>query len=301
MRILRPRKQFTTALAFNPAGDKLAVGGKVRVGDGRNPGRIDVWNLLRNDLLVTLPTLPGHVVKLGISADTALVAIVPNRVLFFSGNNLRDLQIVREWNDAEYRALTISPDASRLIILSARSIQLIELGPPFNEVWNRPASVNNLSMSGKVAFSPNGRIIAVPQGRAVELRDFATGEVLSCLENPVPPEQFLGFNLCWSTDGRWIAEASQDWGNVWNVISGRHVFHLNSVHSESMIASMFHPSTGWLGVATEFRLRIFEPESWEEKSAHACPCAPISAAASDADGNIAVGGDNGVVLWNVSW
>ena len=107
MTILRLRKQFTTSLAFNPAGDRLAVGGKVRARDGGNAGRIDIWNLRAEISPTSLPTLSGYVQKLALASEETLVALVSNRVMSFSGDGFREAQIVKEWSDDEYRVVTI--------------------------------------------------------------------------------------------------------------------------------------------------------------------------------------------------
>lgn len=300
MTILRSRKQFTTALAFNQNGDKLAVGGKVRTRDGRNTGRIDVWNLSGEHSLTSLPTIPGNVLKIAFASDESLIAIVSSQVLFFSGAGFRESQIIKEWSDEEYRVLTIVPNASRIVIQTVRTLELVEVRPSFCQVWSRPAYVNNLSVAGVVAFSPDGRRLAVPRDRSVEVRDFATGEVLSMLEKPIP-DQFLGYHLYWSTDGRWIVATTHDWLNVWNAESGKHVFHLIPPNREWIIAAIFHAQTGQMGVMTHFAFKIYEPETWLKKRSLTCPGYPTYAAVLNTAGNVAVGTDLGVIMWNVPW
>src|SRR5262245_8743911 len=135
MRTLLPRKQHTTALAFDVAGRKLAVGGAAPARHGRNPGCIDVWDLTSNNS-VALPTLPGHVLKLAFAPDGLLIAViqrirqqgngveVANQVILFSGNDYHDSQVAMEWNDDEYRVLTFIPGTTRAVTQSMRRIQL---------------------------------------------------------------------------------------------------------------------------------------------------------------------------------
>jgi hypothetical protein len=245
--------------------------------------------------------LPGHVLKLAFTPDRALIAVVSNRVVLFSGCHFQDAQQIKEWTDEEYRVITIIPGTSRLVVYTARTLQLAEVKPSFNEIWSRPACVNNLYSSGRAAISPDYCQIAVPRDGSVELRDLANGETLNTLESPMPREQFLGVNLFWSADGRWVAETWHDWLNVWDVNSGRHVFHMNPAGRQWIIGALFHAATGRLAIATHFALHILEPESWQEIGTFRYSSWPVNVVAQDQSGVIAMGGDHGVVLCDRVW
>lgn len=193
---------------------------------------------------------------------------------------------------------------------------MISTNPPFDEIWRSTACVNNLSMSGRIAVSPDKRKLAVPGERSVEIRDFNNGIMIDTLDLPRPDDRFFGFNLLWTSDNRWIAEMSSDWVNIWDAHSGRHVFQLIlrtwlSDPSIDRIAVptgyspacdvFFDKPSGRIGVATHSQLRIFEPGDWSEAIAHPWPLSSVTILALAENGVMAVGADCGVALIELPW
>jgi WD40 repeat protein len=297
MRLLHSRKQFTTSLAFSPSGDKLAVGGSVCARGARNRGRMDIWDLGVGEKRTTLPSLPDFL-KMAFTPDGALAVAFPDRVMLYSGSEFQNSTIVQEWNQGNYRIVSFSSDGTLLLVHSPTVLHLVDLRPPFSERWSSPARTN----PGGAAFSPDGRRLAVAGERSVEIRDSGTGEPVASFENPMPPERFMGFDLIWSTDGRWVAEEWQQWVNVWDTSNGRFVFQKLPQNREGITAAAFHGPTGRLGIAFDFALRLFEPEVWQEKIAYQWPVGPTSTLAFDKAGFLgAIGGDKCVALWDVDW
>jgi WD40 repeat protein len=147
--------------------------------------------------------------------------------------------------------------------------------------------------------------LAFAAEHTVEDRDADTGAPVASFDKPAPTERWMGFQLLWSPDGRWVCERWQQWVNVWDAATGRPVFQRVAEFGEWINDAAFHPLSGRLGVAiagrTDGVVRLYAPGSWREEAAYAWPVGRVCSLAFSPDGALAAaGGDKPeVVLWDV--
>src|SRR5262249_34076799 len=149
------------------------------------------------------------------TADGRLAVVLPDSVVLHSGPRFRTADVVCHWNPEEYTDVSFSPEGLRVALDTESVIRLIELKPPYAEVWRRPTTGKRVT-PGKAAFSPDGTRLAVKAEHSVEVRDTATGSPLVVFDRPAPPERWFGPEFLWSPDGTWVCEVWQQWVNVWH-------------------------------------------------------------------------------------
>ncbi|HEX4610902.1 MAG TPA: WD40 repeat domain-containing protein [Urbifossiella sp.] len=299
MRTLHRRKQRTTCLTFSPTGHELAVGGRV----GPEDGRVDVWELTGGDKPVTLPSLSGPPWGLAFTPGGGLAVALPDQVVLCSGHRFRAAEVICEWGSGEYTTPSLAPDGCRVAVDTRSLLRLIDLRPPFAEVWSHPVSAERVT-PGRAAFSPDGRHLAVKGGHTVEVREAATGLRVGSFGPPSPTDRWFGSRLLWSPDGRWVCEVWQQWVNVWDAASGACVFQ-RVARSEWINDAAFHPTSGRLAIAIAGRsdgaVRFHSPGLWQEAAAFAWPVGRVGSVAFSTDGTLAAaGGDRPeVVVWDM--
>ncbi len=300
MRLLRRRRQRTTCLAFSPDGRRLAVGGR---SGPKAAGRVDVWEVPAGEAPVTLPALSVPTWELAFTAEGGLAVQVGDEVRLYGGPSFRDFVVACRWKHRYYVGASFSPDGRRLALDDGEAVRLIDLRPPFAEVWRQPLSRDH-DLPSRPAFSPDGRRLAVEAPNAVEVRDADTGVPVTSLAKA--DEVWSEFRLLWSPDGRWVCEHWSQWARVWDVATGRQVFQqeVAVARGEWVGGAAFHPS-GRLAVSSAGRsggvVRLFSPGDWREEAVYSWPCGRVSCLAFSPDGTLgAAGGDKPeVVLWDV--
>lgn len=181
-----------TAVAVAPDGKTIAFGGGVSQRQGGTP-QIVLWDLASGDEVGRLDALP--------------VAPQPHG------------------QAAVYQALAYSPDGRTLAALLDGRVVLIEVatGKPRGEmavpVAPQQLQNNQVPPSGALAFSPDGRTLAVGTSDGAILRF----DLLAGLEStPLPGHNSSVVALCWTPDGKKILSYSLD-GSLyaWRTSSGR--------------------------------------------------------------------------------
>ena len=301
MRTLHKRKQRTTALAFSCSKHWLVVGGRV----GPKAGRVDVWDVPSGTKPITLPSLQVPPWGLVFTADGGVAVDLWDRVAVYRGPRFQTMELVSQWDPNHYTRVSFSPDGQRLVLDTEAEIRLLDLHPPFTELWSQPTTGKHVT-PGKVAYSPDGQRLAVKAEKSVEIRETSTGTPIALFDQPATGRWF-GSKLFWSQDGRWVCEVWQQWLNVWDASTGRPAFQRVASSNEWINDAAFYPLSGRLAIAiasqTAGVVRLYSTDDWREKKVYSWPVGRVETLAFHPDGSLAaVGGDQPeVVLWDVDW
>jgi hypothetical protein len=189
-----------TALAFNPAGTELAIGGYHEV---------TIWNPVDGKLLRRIKNVPQRTHALVYTPDGAMLAIgggTPGR--------LGEVKIVNPADGAERRLLmttsdevfdvALSPDGKRLAVAAAdRAIRIFNLAD-----GNLERTIeNHADWVMAVAFSPDGaRIASASRDKTSKLFEAATGQLLATYS--AHAETVYG--VAFSSDGKFVYSSGRD-------------------------------------------------------------------------------------------
>jgi WD40 repeat protein len=153
-------------LAFSPNGRYLALGYR----------SVEIWDLQTNKIVKTLRQ--SGVTSLAFSPDSRLLA---------SGSGDKSAHI---WN-----------------VETGEALKKLETETPF--VWQLPSGIRTFRLRmpvTAVAFSPDGKILAMATGRAIHLWDVSTGNQMRTLEGHTESVTAVAF----SPDGNSIVSGSLD-------------------------------------------------------------------------------------------
>ena len=160
-----------------------------------------------------------------------------------------------------------------------------------------------LSPVGSIAFSPDGKLLAVGGYEAVRLLDGSTGKVLATLTGQAGLVRSLAFR----PDGKWLAAAgglSQRWGEVkiWDIATRRLLRTLRG-HTDSIYSVAFSPDGKLLATGSYDRLAIlWNAATGEQARTLKDHIDAVFAVAFSPDGKwLATGSqDRTVKIWNVA-
>jgi WD40 repeat protein len=210
-------------LAFTPDGTRLVAG-------GMSSTMISVWRVSDGRLLNEIgPTAGGYrTVPIGVAEDPdpARAGIAPRpdsrrrtEIRLWdieTGERLRDLSDPEEIGFGD---VALSPDGRRMAIVNFSGIRLVEIAtlkPQWTidlpGWWGRP-----------VAFSSDGRLVALPEQNAVAIFEVATGRRLH--HDDSTPVGRVGA-VEWSPSGDRIVTGHSDGHvRVWDAATGRLIWH----------------------------------------------------------------------------
>jgi WD40 repeat protein len=198
-------KEWSVAIAFSPDSRELAVGSQER--------NIIIFDAQNGNILRTLETKYG-VDSLAFSPDghylsadaTMLWDVKTGKVvktLEGHQNSVKDLTFS---NDSRFLASASSDKSARIWnVETGETVKILETKTPIAVSYS-PKPVNWKMPVTAVAFSPDGKILAVATGRAIHLWEVSTGNQLRTLEGhsqSVTSAVFL-------PDGRSLASGSLD-------------------------------------------------------------------------------------------
>jgi WD40 repeat protein/serine/threonine protein kinase len=198
-----------TALAFSPAGQRVAV--------GDSAGHISLWDLAKARAAGEMDLLHGPVASLAFSRDGKLLAAAGHEENAYLFELTHGDRVAMEGHTDPVNCVAFSPDGAEAATGSADgSVRL----------WSAPAGQSRrvLSAAGmgpvlSVAYSPDGKLIAAAgEDKLIRIWEVKTGRVLHRLEGS--PEAIL--SIAFSPHGSILASAGRDQAiRIWRVDSGK--------------------------------------------------------------------------------
>jgi WD40 repeat protein len=193
LRTLRGHTSGINAVAFTADGKTLASAGPDKT--------IKLWNPVTGEERATLKDHTGSIWSLAITSD--------GKTLASGGNDM----VVRLWDvpRGELAAKLTGPtETVESVAFSPNGETLVTSeGLAGVRVWdvatrkerNRP----NIAVLGPVAFTADGKLLAIPIGDHLAFVDLGTGKVQSTLKMPAAPHCYA---VALSRDGKWAAAST---------------------------------------------------------------------------------------------
>ncbi|MGH9342400.1 MAG: eIF2A-related protein [Terriglobia bacterium] len=229
----------------------------------------------------------------GSSAKSRLVLMVEGNVqprMPFGGNPLSPAEIatIKAWIDAGAKGPATGESAS-----IQQKLNIPDIKPRFPEK----------SPVGSVAFSPNGKLLAVGGYKEVRLLDPGSGKLLHQLDGAVGMVRSMAF----SPDGRWLAAGGglcQRSGEIqlWDLQSDSLARTMQG-HHDCIYSVAFSPDGKLLASGSYDRLiKLWDPSTGKELRTLKDHIDAVFAVAFSPDGKWLASGsqDNSVKIWNVA-
>ena len=254
-------------VAISPGGGRLATGSPTPP-DPDRLGEVKVWDGDTGRPLLELAEEGLGVTRLALSPTGDRLALAGVRLATASGQEEpvlrpfltvyaveggRPLQTLTDVEDLWY-GLAFSGDGRRLAACGGqdRTVLLWDL-----ETGRRTVTRNGPLEAGDVAFSPDGRRLAVGGRRLEKLLDAVTGEELLVLRGEAQRVRGTGGHnprVRWSPDGRQLAANCGDSVSVWSVAADNPEERVARLWAAGRRAEVDH-------LATAYRLAIADPSA----------------------------------------
>jgi RNA polymerase sigma factor (sigma-70 family) len=179
----------------------------------------------------------------------------------------------------EIEAAAISPDGRTIVTKQTFSLRIRDAATGKEIRKIELQRVNSYSRNEWVAFTPDGKALAVTsQGKVIHLIDFESGKTIRDFSNDNPESNLGGdwsvvLGIAFSPDGKWIASGgfNNDKGNyfarLWEVETGKELRRFSHAKNSYGIPSLaFSPDAKTLATrAHDGRLRLFDVDTGKER------------------------------------
>lgn len=293
--------KMVQCLAFSPDGGVLASGWR--------DGQVRLWEVASGK---QLHALSGH------EWEITCVRFSPDGKILASSSMAKD-RTIRLWEAATGKplatlksdderffgasGLTFSPDGKFLASAGAPSSPSIGKRSHDNKVrlWDVATGRELRAFEGgeeypdSVAFSSDGKTLAVPAGKTVRFWDVTAGKELRRLETEAGP---VG-RVALSPDGRLLAAAAGRSIRLWDVATGKEQFTPAREHLEEVRDIALTPD-GKLLASADFKGTVLLWEATTGKPLQRVEDRFVFCVALSPDGKVlASGGYRGICLWDV--
>jgi WD40 repeat protein/serine/threonine protein kinase/tetratricopeptide (TPR) repeat protein len=231
---LIPTGTVSVDVAFSPDGKRIAAKGQ--------QGTVKIWEA---DTAKELATLQGHWLH------EATLALSPNGLrLAVGGQNEREVQLYDAVTAFKVGPALKHQDEVKSVIFSPDGAYIASCGPDGVYLWDAANGTlvrfTALPGASTVAFSPDGKRVAVANGAAVVVGSVLTGQ--SVLNFGA---QGSVAKLAFSPDGRFLATAGADRAvRIWDTHTGEERMTLRG-HSGRVSTLSFHPSGRYLASGSQ--------------------------------------------------
>jgi RNA polymerase sigma factor (sigma-70 family) len=200
----------------------------------------------------------------------------------------------RDWPNVGYPAEVDSPDGTMRAAIKEQRIHLYDArtGKELEPLADQPDKVN-----GSLAFSPDGRLLAVSDQYGVRLWDIPTRKFLRFCR----AKDYVVTRIVFSDDGKILAGTDGNSVTLWDVATGkwRQEFH----HTYYVGTLAFLPDGKTLLSGSGYNdpiIRVWDPFNGREKEKWHGHTVDVQAIAVSPDGKIVASGgyDNVIRLWN---
>jgi dipeptidyl aminopeptidase/acylaminoacyl peptidase len=229
----------------------------------------------------------------GKSASSRLVLMIEGAIqprMPFGGNPLSpgEIAVIKHWIDAGAKG----PAPGQASSLQPK-LNIPDIKPRFAEV----------SPVGSVAFSPDGKTLAIGGYKETRLLDPRTGQILAKLSGAAGMVRSVAF----SSDGKWLAAGGglcQQWGQIqlWDLQSQKLLRTMRG-HHDCIYSVAFSPDGKILASGSYDKLiKLWDPASGKQLRTLKDHIDAVFAVAFSPDGKWLASGsqDNSVKIWDVA-
>ena len=152
-------------------------------------------------------------------------------------------------------------------------------------------------MVSSISYSPDGRLLAIAQGKNIHLYDGQKRVYLRMLVDHEADSAFFVTDLAFSPDGRWLASASiGKTVKIWDIEKRKMILALKG-HAEGVGSVAFSPNGKWLASAGyEGKIKLWDIEA--KKLKYTLDCPGTSVVTFSPDGRWLASGSIDIKLWD---